>query len=217
MSGSGGCQRDGTGLPSAHDRQARLPVRLRRDHRSGDGTHRQPARPLPGQQHLPQDIPHRRGQRSLEQGFDAGDDERKGRPVEIPANVRLYYFASVQHGPTPQPRVGVCTQLSNPAPWEPTLRALFHTLDAWATANVAPPESRFPKTSDGTLAPALPQSAQGFPDIPGVQYTGDFNQIGVVDRSTLPPRHVAGKDYAILVPRVDEDGNEIGGIRGTHI
>jgi hypothetical protein len=141
----------------------------------------------------------------------------KGRPVEIPANVRVYYFASVQHGPTPQPRVGVCTQLSNPAPWEPTLRALFLTLDAWATADVAPPESRFPKTSDGTLAPALPQSAQGFPEIPGVKYTGAFNRIGVVDRSTLPPRHVAGKDYAVLVPRVDEDGNEIGGIRGTDI
>jgi hypothetical protein len=38
------------------------------------------------------------------------------------------------------------------------------------TQGMQPPPSRFPRISDGTLVPPLPQSAQGFPSIPGVRY-----------------------------------------------
>jgi hypothetical protein len=45
-------------------------------------------------------------------------------------------------------------------------------MDQWVTANVQPPPSAVPKLSDGTLVPPLPQSAVGFPNIPGVMFTG---------------------------------------------
>jgi hypothetical protein len=63
--------------------------------------------------------------------------------------------------------------------------------------------------------PPLPQSAQGFPNIPGVRYKGQANDLSLNDTSTQPPRHMNGKTYPVLVPKVDRDGNEIGGIRAV--
>jgi hypothetical protein len=54
----------------------------------------------------------------------------------------------------------------------PIQRALWEALDLWSTEDVAPPPSSVPRLADGTLVPALPQSAMGFPTIPGVIYTG---------------------------------------------
>jgi hypothetical protein len=36
-----------------------------------------------------------------------------------------------------------------------------------------------------------------------------------MDYSEQPPRHVPGAAYTVLVPRVDADGNELGGIRAV--
>jgi len=88
-----------------------------------------------------------------------------------------------------------------------------------------------PRLADGTLVPPLPQSAAGFPNIPGVTYTGlkstryrfnygpNFYATGIM--TTYPPvvsspmfdNPANGPIYPSLVPKTDVDGNEIAGIR----
>jgi hypothetical protein len=143
-----------------------------------------------------------------------GDPMAK-KDVPIPENVRLYYFSSTQHGPTDKPDRGMCQQLNNPLSYQETQRALLVVMQAWVTQGVQPPPSRFPRISDGTLVPSLPQSAQGFPTIPGVRYKGQPNDLSVNDYTVQPVTHMKGKEYPLLVPKVDRDGNEIGGIRAV--
>ena len=167
--------------------------------------------------------------------WDSGTESWQGRnslvvgdplgkkDVPIPDNVRLYYFASTQHGPAEKPARGICQQLSNPLSYQETQRALLVALHAWVTQGVPPPPSRFPKISDGTFV-SPQQSIQGFPNIPGVRYAGKPNDLSLNDHSSQPANHVKAKEYPVLVPKVDKDGNEIAGIRtvglqvplGTH-
>jgi hypothetical protein len=137
--------------------------------------------------------------------------------VPIPDNVRLYYFASTQHGPVANPSKSMCQQLNNPLAYQETQRALLMALHGWVTTGNEPPASRFPKLSDGTFVPPLPQAEQGFPAIPGVRYTGKVNHLFLLDRSVHPPAHVRGSEYAVYVPRVDGDGNEIAGVRSPRL
>lgn len=136
--------------------------------------------------------------------------------LTLPANVRVYVIGSTQHGPantistTPS---GVCQQPANPNQWAPYVRALGIALDAWVSQAAAPPESSYARVDDGTLVRSLPQANQGFPVIPGVNYTGWYNPVDVLDKSVLPSLPVPGKSYTVLVPKADADGNDIPGIR----
>lgn len=87
---------------------------------------------------------------------------------------------------------------------------------AWVTKGTPPPASQYPKLSDGTLVPSLPQAAQGFPAIPRVRYTGKFNDLFINDYFTVPTRHTMA-EYTVLVPKVDRDGNDIAGVRSTMV
>jgi hypothetical protein len=104
-------------------------------------------------------------------------------------------------------------------------------LDLWSTEGVAPPPSSVPHLADGSLVPALPQSAVGFPKIPGVTYTGlkstryllnygpDFYRTAIMTinpPALTPPMFDNPKNgpiYPTFVPKTDEDGNDIAGIR----
>jgi hypothetical protein len=97
------------------------------------------------------------------------------------------------------------------------VRALIIALDAWATDGVEPPATRYPSLGDATLVPRLPREGVGFPDIPGVAYTGLANTLCDRDYTTQPPTDLPGRDYPVLVPAVDSDGNEIAGIRSPDI
>jgi hypothetical protein len=161
--------------------------------------------------------------------WDSGTESWQGRnslvvgdplgkkDVPISDNVRLYYFAGTQHGPADKPGRGMCQQLSNPLSYQETQRALIVALQSWVTQGVQPPPSRYPRISDATLVPPLPQSAQGFPTIPGVRYVGKPNDLSVNEISSQPLSHVKGKEYPLLVPKVDKDGNEIAGIRAVNL
>jgi hypothetical protein len=101
------------------------------------------------------------------------------------------------------------------------LRALLVALDQWVTAGKEPPASRVPRRANGTLVPSLPQSRVGFPSIPGVKYTGLMTTGDLFDYgsqfeqgilTTLPPR-LLGSPYPALVPKTDELGNDLAGIR----
>jgi hypothetical protein len=141
-----------------------------------------------------------------------------GSDIELPENVRVYYFSSVQHGPASPPySPGICQQLSNPASDRPFIRALLVALDDWATRGIEPPPSRYPRSSDGTLAPSLPQSGIGFPEIPGVRYTGWYIPVAVKDKSQLPHRWIPGKEYVVLAPVTDADGNDVAGVRPVEV
>jgi Alpha/beta hydrolase domain len=141
-----------------------------------------------------------------------------GNDIRLPANVRVFMVAGTQHGPSDTPQVtGTCQQLSNPNPHDQVVRALYMALDDWATKGVAPPASRYARASDGTLVPSLPQSVQGFPVIPGVNYTGWYNPVDLLDQSVLPPMPIPGKSYTVLVPKTDVDGNDIAGVRHPNI
>jgi Alpha/beta hydrolase domain len=149
-----------------------------------------------------------------------------GRGIEIPVpdNVRLYSFASIQHGGGSVAANFPFNQYpANPAEYGAVHRALVVALDEWVSRGVLPPATRFPRVSDGTLlSPA--SNSYGFPAIPGVMYPGLVNELSEMDYSVQPPRPLPGHDYLILVPKIDEDGNEVPGIRipdiavprGTH-
>lgn len=139
-----------------------------------------------------------------------------GHDVELHPNLRVYYMAGTQHGPANNPGYGACQQLNNPLRWQTTLRPLILALDAWATSGIQPPASAYPRISDGTLAPTQPQYYFGWPEIPGVNFTGIHNTVGLLTEGLYPSR-IEGEDYVVLVPRVDQDGNEVGGILAPQI
>lgn len=143
-------------------------------------------------------------------------DPRGKSEMPIPANVRLYYFSGTQHGPSEKPARDTCQQLSNPLSYQETQRALVVALHDWVTRGVEPPPSRFPRLSDGTLVPPA-RDKQGFPAIPSVRYNGKVNDAFVNDRTKLPPEHIAGMEYTLLVPKVDGDGNELAGVRSVEV
>lgn len=144
-------------------------------------------------------------------------DPKGTQDVTIPDSVRLYAFSGTQHGPAGTPAKGICQNLSNPLQYRETQRALMMDLQSWVANEVPPPPSRFPRLADGNLVPSLPQSGQGFPAIPGVTFSGRVNHLSVIDYTQTPARHVAGQEYRVLVPKVDADGNDIGGVRSAQL
>src|SRR5215472_13100263 len=144
---------------------------------------------------------------------------------------RNYLISSHQHGTGDRTSRGVCQQFQNPLNSAPVQRALFIALDEWATRQRPPPRSRVPRLSDGTLVPPMPQSGVGFPDIPGVTYTGlkttryrfnygpDFYETGIatINPPVITPPYednpANGPIYPSFIPKTDSDGNDIAGIR----
>ena len=134
-------------------------------------------------------------------------------------NVRYYLLSSAPHGAGTA--AGICQQPQNPIVGNQALRALLVDLDEWVSKGREPPANRVPRRADGTLVASLPQAAEGFPTIPGVNYNGvmhtgdlwdfgrDFDD-GIV---TISPPILVGTPYPVFVPKTDIDGNDIAGIR----
>ena len=143
-----------------------------------------------------------------------------------PHDVRLFHFAGTQHVPAATPATGICQQLSNPNPYQQGLRALLVALRAWVVSGATPPATRIPTLRDGNLVDSA-QRAIGWPTIPGVRYSGILDELHLLDYGRRfdvdresgiveePPRAPARADYAVLVPRVDTDGNEVAGVRSV--
>jgi hypothetical protein len=140
--------------------------------------------------------------------------------LTLPANVRAYHFSGTQHGPAvfppraalgggPNAR-GIGAQLPNPT-LHVELRALLVALDRWVRDGVDPPPSKYPRLADGTLTPV---TALRWPAIPGVAAPTTIPEPrrATVDQPAAP-KPMAESGWPFLVPQVDEDGNETGGIR----
>ncbi len=147
------------------------------------------------------------------------DTEGNDLQLNNTPNVRYYLMSSLPH--VAATAAGICQQPQNPLTAGPVLRALLVDMDEWVTGGTPPPDNRVPQRDDGTLVPSLPQSGVGFPGIPGVNYTGilhagdlfDYGQqfdAGIL--SLLPPVD-RGTPYPVFVPKTDDDGNNIAGIR----
>ena len=145
---------------------------------------------------------------------------------------RLYLLSSAQHASAGNPASrGSCQQFLDPLDPAPVERALWQDLDSWSTHGALPPDSEVPRLRDGTLVPPLPQSQLGFPNIPGVTFTGlkttryrfnygpNFYQtyIPTINPPVITPPYednpLNGPIYPSFVPKTDHDGNDIAGIR----
>jgi len=129
----------------------------------------------------------------------------------VPDNVRIFQFSGTQHTPSLR---GTANRLtindSNPNDYVWGLRALLVALDRWVRESTPPPPSRHPNLADNTL---VPQQSLVFPAIPGVpsplHIPGGYRS----DLEGGPSAH----PLPFLVPKVDADGNELGGIRFPEI
>jgi Alpha/beta hydrolase domain len=147
-----------------------------------------------------------------------------------PPFARNYFISSHQHGVGSATSKGNCQQFQNPLDSAPIQRALFLALDAWLDGTL-PPATRVPRLADGTLVPPLPQAGMGFPNIPGVTYTGlkttrylfnygpDYYTTGVptINPPMITPPYednpLNGHIYPSFIPKTDSDGNDIAGVR----
>jgi hypothetical protein len=145
-----------------------------------------------------------------------------GNDIELPENVRLYYMSGTPHSSGPNAPEGAgrgyrCQQPSNPAYSGAIERSLVIAMRDWIVDRILPPPSEYARLSNGTLAPPLPQSAMGFPEIPGVNYTGWHIPLALRDKSTLPWQWIPGTEYVVMVPKTDADGNDLAGIKPVEV
>jgi hypothetical protein len=116
-----------------------------------------------------------------------------------------------------------CVFPNNPNPMSEINRALLVALKAWVIGRTAPPPSTYPNLADGMLVPPTAQ-AMDFPTLPGLPVPdGIANPLLVYDLGegfhyndlsgviAKEPAPILGA-IEPLVPRVDSDGNEVGGI-----
>ena len=130
-------------------------------------------------------------------------------------------------GPScPGNNFGTGTLPANPVPHTETVNAIRHHFRQWVMRDVAPPPSRYPTLRDGQLGEAH-KAGIGFPTLPGLRPTlpeRDFIMpvhdldwgpgFDPVDGSGVPslaPPRIR-QVLRMLAPRVDADGNELGGV-----
>jgi Alpha/beta hydrolase domain len=158
-----------------------------------------------------------------------------------PPNVRTYLMVSTQHAPAALPLptkapFGACQQQPNPNPHTWTVRALLEALTAWITSGTEPPPSTRPTIAAGNLVaadqvhfPSIPANEYGGVNRPAVNFLALNNPLHVLDfGKEYKPADVSGilsgelpkvgtARYGTLVPQVDEDGNDLGGVRNVFV
>jgi Alpha/beta hydrolase domain len=133
------------------------------------------------------------------------------RDIAIPPSVRHFLVAGTQHGGRSGMRAarGSGVHPRNPHDPTPALRALLVALDQWVTEGIEPPLSRVPTLAAGTLV--APRDLK-FPNIPDMQAPGFANRVDVL-KDWVHPEPTPVNAYTPLVSQVDDDGNEVAGIR----
>ena len=143
---------------------------------------------------------------------------------ELPFNAasRLYFFAGAPHayGGFPPTRQSY-SNLLNFASSGMEFRALLLDLDDWVAKGTKPPDSVYPHLGRDLVA----RERVVFPKIPGAEFPGwmpgnwrmdygpDFASKGII--SIDPP--TLGAAYPVLVPQVNRDGIDAGGILSPEV
>ena len=148
------------------------------------------------------------------------------RDADESENARRYHFAGTMHGsgtfPPQTIRVmdGLKGQLPyNAVDYAPIQRALLTALDEWVRDGVEPPPSLHPSLDHGTGVESY-TLRETFERLPFVTFPprvtrahrldyGDETHLG----RTVKLPAVRGEEYPAVVSNVDDDGNELGGIR----
>jgi len=140
--------------------------------------------------------------------------------VEPPPSVRIYHIAGAEHGPAELP-TGAEVLPGSPVNFRFSHRALLVALDEWVSTGEEAPASRYGQIGDGTLVrpdgdafrfPELAKLPRPKPTAHRRPCRLDFGPewaSGLI--ANEPP--LVGREYVALVAAVDEDGNEIAGIR----
>lgn len=132
------------------------------------------------------------------------------KDIEPPDNERLYLFSGTPHNTGAFPPVVTTGQLpANPFDSRLPLPALLIAMERWVLEGVAPPPSRYPRLKDHTLVRARDVA---FPRVPGVT-SPQTAVAGVRGPNRLLAKDGAGAPLPYLVPQVDRDGNDVGGLR----
>lgn len=160
-----------------------------------------------------------------------------------PGNVRIYFHASTQHADAKAVRYNAAEAIypvGSMSAGGPVQRALSQDLEEWVVAGKRPPDNQVPRVADATLVrpdllryPAMRgviwhQDGKDVA-IPDFKYKGIYVQRSLLDfgprydeadesgiMDYLPP-HYLGRDYVMLVPQVDGDGQDVAGIRGVDV
>ena len=138
-------------------------------------------------------------------------------------DTRCYFLAGAQHVPGSLPLQKPGTRYAlNPVDQRPLLRALLAAMQAWLKDGTAPPPSVVPRLASGQLTrldglrfPAIPDAGGVVraPSHPRVARRLDFGrEFESFGMATKEPPAILGA-YPVLVPQVDSDGIDLGGIR----
>jgi hypothetical protein len=137
----------------------------------------------------------------------------------IPDTTRIYFFAGGQHGPAPFPPPHLEAQNpSSPVAYTWSMRALLEDMDRWIKDGSTPPASKYPKVGQDNLVPI---GAIQFPKIPGVNfpkiahraYELDFGPDYLKTKIETIEPPIVKSTYPLLLPQVDQDGIDQGGIK----
>jgi hypothetical protein len=153
--------------------------------------------------------------------------DTEGNDLPQPDGVRIYTWASSQHFGDPHAvaaRLPACQAHSNTVATSALFRAALDAMDRWATDGTPPPPSRIPTRADGTLV-TVEEWRQQFPRVPGVAVPTGPNELPLMDfgedtpgiLTKEPPDLPPGKNYAVMVPAVDRDGNDVAGVRAPMV
>jgi hypothetical protein len=137
--------------------------------------------------------------------------------------VRVYHLASTKHAAGSLPLTDNASTTrqqhwANTIDYRAVQRAILANLDRWVRHGEAPPESRIPRISDGT-AVSRESLRPVFTSIPGMGFLAglpvrrrlDYGEEMVRGIPDYPPEE--GEPYVTFVSAVDNDGNEVAGIR----
>jgi len=154
-----------------------------------------------------------------------------GKSVDLPDNVRMYFVTSTAHGFNAgglrlnAPGSSALCMNGTPAQTTESMRAAVVALDLWADQGIQPPRSNYPRLDDGTLV-TKPEAVRKFPDVPGFDHPGIQNELPLWNFGPLfsavggiitlqPP--LFSSHYQQFVPRLDNDGLDLAGIRPMHV
>ena len=145
------------------------------------------------------------------------------RDLPLAQNTRLYVMAGGNHGPgTMPPATSPSTRnLNNGNDYQWILRGLLAAMQRWLAEEAPPPPSVYPRVDRGELVALdrvkFPKAIQPAParmhQVYRLDFGPEFRTRGIV--AFEPPK--MGAPYSMLVPQVDSDGNDLGGLKTPQV
>lgn len=150
------------------------------------------------------------------------------KDLELPDNVRIYLFSGTQHTPAFNSNINKVTGfMANPNSYVDSWRALQITLEQWVFDGTRPPDSVYPTIKEKTLAKGIDIGWQPVAHVPfrglvnGLQvrdFGPQFDEKMLSGILAATPVIKKNKEYTVLVPRLNADNNEMGGLETlTHL